>query len=113
MNRIVAILRLLAILLCLVPFTNVRQVAGKNARLAAPASPASESRVPGGEEEDHRESADGKERLLSLSRYRPPARWQIDTLTHAYSRITRALLPITSPSDVDPFHNGLGTPYLC
>jgi hypothetical protein len=115
MTRIGTTLRILAILLCLVPFTSARQASGAFAPCpAATPSPGNETPAPPAEEEDERETASAKERLLAHSRHRPLARQQIDMLplpraSHAPPAPQRP----TSPCDADPFRNGLGSPYRC
>ena len=113
MNRVGAIVCSLILAACLVPFTNTRQAAGALAPFVplAPAAPASEE--PRGED-DARET-DAKERLTAQAKHRPPVRELIGTLPPAHA----AHLPFTSrvratpPVAVDPFRNGLGTPYRC
>ena len=110
MNRVGVIVCSLILAVCLVPFTNTRQAAGALAPFVLPA-PASE--VPRGED-DARET-DAKERLGAQAKHRVPVRELIDTLPPAHA----AHLPFTSrvratpPVAVDPFRNGLGTPYRC
>lgn len=116
MTRIGAILRLLAILLCLVPFTSARQ-----ARMAfapplplIPVAPENETPAPDSEEDDEREAADARERLLTRSHHRPTAGHPIDVLplpraSHAPAAPERP----ASPRAADPFRNGLGSPYRC
>jgi hypothetical protein len=116
MVRTREIVRSLMILLCLMPFTSVRQASGALAPLfpAAPVAPVNEVPVPAGEEDDERETANGKERLVSHSRHRAAARPRIvlPPLAHHKPFAPSANRP-TSPVDPDPFHNGLGSPYRC
>jgi hypothetical protein len=114
MTRLGATLRLLAILLCLVPFTSARQAVGKGAPPASAAGPGSESPAPAGEEDDEREAAGAKERLVSQPRHRPPLGGRSGTLPLLRpARASPAHGRPASPFDADPFRNGLGSPYRC
>lgn len=101
------------ILLCLVPFSSARQAAGIFSP-GAPLSPVNEAPAPVNEEDDERETADAKERIVSQSRHRLAGPTGIGLLPLASNRHVPLLrhLP-TSPSASDPFRNGLGTPYRC
>jgi hypothetical protein len=111
MVRIVAIARVLMILLCLVPFSSARQASGVIAP-CAPLAPANET-PPVSEEDDERESVDGKERLVTQSRLRPPIRQQTTLLPRGHTTLNSPSNSLTSPADADPFHNGLGAHYRC
>jgi hypothetical protein len=111
MTRVGAIVRLLMLLACAVPFTSARQAwAAINPKAAAPAP-----FVPIQEEEDteREETAGGKEK----ARTSPPpsqrprvARFQTLHSGHAPRLLT--VIP-TSPAPIDPFRNGLGCPFRC
>lgn len=116
MLRFGAIIRTLMLVVCLAPFASVQQAAGALApyfpRTLAPAgeSPA----APTSEEDDEREN-DGKERHSTAPRHRAPTRelliWLPPAVAPHRTHVTR---PRTSPPvAVDPFRNGLGTPYRC
>ena len=115
MIRFGAIVRAVMLVVCLVPFTSVQQASGALAPFL-PITPVSESEAPGAPvgEEDERET-DGKERHASASRHHTPVRELVDKLppTHASHRIHVARIQSTPPVAVDPFRNGLGTPYRC
>jgi hypothetical protein len=112
MVRIVAIARVLMTLLCLVPFSNARQASGAIAP-CAPLAPVNETPPPVSEEDDERESVDGKERLVTQSRLRLPIRQQITLLPRGHTKLNSPSNSLTSPADADPFHNGLGAHYRC
>jgi hypothetical protein len=103
------------LLLCLVPFSNAQQM---NKTLAPyiplPASLANDAPTPISEEDDERESADGKERIPSQSRDRLPARQHrsLLPLVH-FTHHSLPHSPLAAPFDADPFHNGLGSHYRC
>ena len=112
MNRVGAIVRVLMLAACLVPFTNTRQAAGALAPFVplAPAAPVTEA--PGGEEDDERES-DPSERLTTEARHRPPVRERTDVLPPARAFHLPPRARTAPPVPADPFRNGLGTPYRC
>jgi hypothetical protein len=114
MARPGAILRLLAVLLCLLPFGTVRQAGGKFAPARAPFALPGEAPAPA-EEEDERETAVAKERLTSPARSRLPACRPTGTLLPlpAAPRLPAPGERPSSPFDADPFRNGLGSPYRC
>jgi len=103
---------------CLVPFTGARQAQGVLAPLIplAPSTPLSEAPAPVREEdENERETADGKERLASHTQRRVLVREQTGNLPAAHaSHYTRfSQVQVSPPVQVDPFCNGLGSPYRC
>lgn len=115
MIRIVDIVRMVMILLCLVPFSNVRQMSGALAVYipTMPAAPMNESPAPVSEEDDERETAGVKERLVSQARHRSAFHM---TLLPLYGHSLPSLASTvhrSTPFDADPFRNGLGTPYRC
>jgi hypothetical protein len=112
-----AIVRCLMVLLCLVPFLSAQQMSQAFAHSlpSAPLVPLSEAPAPVNEEDDER-ATEVKERLAAQSRHRAPLRHQIGSLPRAHvachsPRSSDSRLP--SPSDPDPFRNGLGSPYRC
>lgn len=117
MIRLGAIVRLLMLAACLVPFTSARQAVSAFAPFV-PLSPLaagnSEAPAPVSEEDDERET-DGKERLSACSRHRPAAHEPVgDPRTARAARGAHSVGARTKPLvPVDHFCNGLGTPYRC
>lgn len=117
MLRVGAIVRLLMLLAALAPFTSERQAQAALAPYVplAPLAPVNEAPAPVNEEDDERETAGGKERLSAHSRHRPPARHLVAQLSASHPRpdSRRSSVRSTPAFPVDPFRNGLGTPYRC
>ncbi len=117
MAQLGAIVRLLMLVACLVPFTSARQAVSAFAPfvpLTPLAAGSSEAPAPVSEEDDERETA-GKERLSASSRQRPAVREHVgDLQTSHASRHAHPVGVRTKPTvPVDHFRNGLGTPYRC
>jgi hypothetical protein len=116
MVQVGAIVRFLMLAVCLVPFTSARQAAVALAPYVplAPGGPVNEAPAPVNEEDDERET-DGKERLTAQAKHRPAAREQIGNLPRTRSPHPSRLSAVrtTPPVAVDPFRNGLGSPYRC
>jgi hypothetical protein len=114
MTRVGAIVRLLMLLACAVPFTSARQAwAAINPKAAGPASPA--PFVPVQEEEDteREEAAGGKEKARTPP---PPShRPRAARSQPLYCGQAPLLLAVatSSPAPIDPFRNGLGCPFRC
>jgi hypothetical protein len=108
------IVRLIMLAACLVPFTNIRQVGAILAH--KPAAPS--QTMPAQQEEDdseREEQAGSKERAAHprLERQLPSEQLldvlpPILTLGPAAGRVARS-----APTPLDPFRNGLGSPYRC
>jgi hypothetical protein len=113
MIRVGAIVRLLMLAACVVPFTSARQAAAFAPN--SPAVPAPTSPAPVQEEEDtqRQEEANGKEKARTPSP--PPNRPSAASAQTLYSRPLTApgTSPAPSPSPIDPFRNGLGCPFRC
>jgi hypothetical protein len=112
MTRIGAIVRLLMLLACAVPFTSARQAwATMNPRTAntAPAP-----FVPIQEEEDteREEAAGGKEKVRTSPPPHHPRAVRTQTLHAGHAPRLLTVIP-TSPAPLDPFRNGLGCPFRC
>lgn len=101
---------------CLVPFTSARQAAAALAPYVpvAPGGPVNEAPAPVNEEDDERETA-GKERLAAQAKHRPATHERIRNSTGTHTAHPSRLSPVrtTPPGAVDPFRNGLGSPYRC
>ncbi|MCI0701600.1 MAG: hypothetical protein L0241_11005 [Planctomycetia bacterium] len=118
MTRLCAIVRLLMVATCLVPFTSARQAEGALAPVIplAPSAPMSEAPAPVREEDENERETDGKERLQAAhTQRRAPVREQIATLpsTHASHRTRFSEVQVSPIVPVDHFCNGLGSPYRC
>ena len=116
MLRLGAIVRLLMLAACLLPFASARQAAAALAPVVplAPVAPPGESPPPPSEEDDERET-DAKERPSAQAKHRPPVRELIDRLppAHAARPTSAPRIRTTPPVAADPFRNGLGSPYRC
>ena len=116
MVRFGAIVRFLMLAVCLVPFTSARQAAAALAPYvpAAPGGPLNEAPVPVSEEDDERETG-SKERLAAQAKHRPATRERVGSSTGAHTAHPSRLSPVCTkpPVAVDPFRNGLGSPYRC
>ena len=114
MLRFGAIVRLLMLTACLVPFTSARQAATALAPFV-PLAPATTAEAPAPVEEDDERETAGKERLSASAKHRPPVRELIDHLPHAHSPLLSSSLRerAAPPVAADPFCNGLGSPYRC
>lgn len=113
MLRVGAIVRFLMLAVCLAPWASARQA---GAALApnlplTPGAPFTEAPVPVGEEDDERET-DAKQRSAAHAKARPATRGGGFGAPAARSA-PRALPRATPPVPVDPFRNGLGSPYRC
>ena len=117
MRRLGAIFRFLAIVLCLVPVTNTQQAPGVLAPFVpvVPAPAGNAPANPASEEDDERETEDGKERVASPNRHRLAVRELTGQLppVHASNLPHVARVRTSPPVAADPFRNGLGTPYRC
>lgn len=111
-----AIVRFLMLAVCLVPFTSARQTLAILAPQVSPTpgGPTNEAPIPGGEEDDERET-DAKERVVAQAKHRSAAREQIGCLprAHAAHFVHLSDVRTTPPVAADPFRNGLGSPYRC
>lgn len=113
MTRLGVILRLVMLALCLVPFTSPRQASAAFA--PTPAGPVAPE-APGQEEDGGREEeVDAGKGRVAESR---AARRTL--LVRSVTRLLPAQLPghfsvciARSPAPLDPFRNGLGSPYRC
>ena len=112
MTRVGAIVRLLMLLACAVPFTSARQAwAATNPRAA---NTAPTPFIPIQEEEDteREESAGGKEKARTSPPSRHPRAVRSQPLHPG--RAPKLLAVVTScPAPADPFRNGLGCPFRC
>ena len=113
MTRFGFIVRLFMMAACLVPFTSTRQV---GALLAlAPTAPTQNAPAPQ-EDDSERSEQIGREKDRS-SRPRLDSRLGLQCIICSRSRsIHRIESPVEAgagPAPVDPFRNGLGSPYLC
>ena len=112
MIRVGAIVRLLMLAACLVPFTSTRQASAAFA--LTPATPLAPT-APIQEEEDtqRQEEANGKEKARTPSP--PPNHPSAASAQSLYARPLTApgTSPAPSPAPVDPFRNGLGCPFRC
>ena len=111
-----AIIRVLMLLLCVVPFASARQAGSAFAPILPrlPLAPVSGAPAPV-EEEDERETSERQERLHANSRQRAFSRtWVGNQLIkrHPLSAPQVSARP-AAPFDADPFRNGLGSPYRC
>jgi hypothetical protein len=118
MTGVGAIVRLLMLAACLVPFTSTRQAVAF--ALISPVAPAPNSTpnsplpAPVSEEEETERSpevaAKEKTRKSAPAASRPSAvsSWRL----HAHPSTPRTS-PTRSPSPIDPFSNGLGCPFRC
>ncbi len=115
MLRVGAIVRVLMLAACLVPFTNTRQAETVLAPVVpiSPGGPVNEAPVPVNED-DERET-DGKERLTAQTKHRHAVREPSGQgpQVHAAHSSRPYSVRTTPPVAVDPFRNGLGTPYRC
>jgi hypothetical protein len=113
MLRATAIVRLLMILACVLPFPSARQVVTACAP-GVPLAPVSEREAPGGED-DERSTSDDEERLSTQHSVRRHARHQVGCLPPAHVSHPSHRIPswLSPPAPLDPFCNGLGTPYRC
>jgi hypothetical protein len=116
MVRFGAIVRFLMLAVCLVPFTSARQavIALAPCVPVAPGGPLNEAPAPVNEEDDERET-DVKERLTAQAKHRPATGERVGNSTGAHTARPSRLSPVctTPPGPVDPFRNGLGSPYRC
>jgi hypothetical protein len=113
MTGVGAIVRLLMLAACLVPFTSTRQAAVF--ALTSPVSPAPTSPAPVSEEEETERlpevAAKEKTRRSGPPAGRPSA--VSARPPHAHPSTTPNTFPTRSPSPIDPFRNGLGCPFRC
>lgn len=112
MTQLGAIVRLIMLAACLVPFTNIRQV---GAVLAfKPALPVQTAPQPQ-EDDSEREEEVSK---LRVSNLRLEKQLPDDQLLYTLPPILSLGPPAgwatcSAPSPLDPFRNGLGSPYRC
>ena len=110
-----AIVRFLMLSVCLVPITSTQQAACVLAPHVplTPGGPVNEAPAPVNED-DERET-DVKERLSAHAKHRPAPRTQVGSLPPVHASHPSRLSDVCTspPAAVDPFRNGLGSPYRC
>ncbi len=116
MLRFGAIVRLLMLAACLVPFTSQRQAVGALSPYVpltplAPVAPANEAPV--SEEDDEREN-DARGHSAAPAKHRT-AREASGLLPPGFATHPTRFIRVrgTPPVAADPFCNGLGSPYRC
>ena len=112
MTQLGAIVRLIMLAACLVPFTNIRQVGSLLA--FKPSLPAQTAPLPQ-EDDSEREEEVSK---LRVSNVRPEKQLPDDRLLYMLPSVLNLGSPTgrvtpSAPSPLDPFRNGLGSPYRC
>jgi hypothetical protein len=109
-----AIVRLLMLGTCLVPFTSTRQAALFVSAPPVSSAPTTPAPPPSEEEETERGqevTAKEKARRSAALASRPPA--ASARPLHANPVALPSKSPTRSPSPIDPFRNGLGCPFRC
>jgi hypothetical protein len=105
------VLRLVMVAVCVLPFASPRQVA--NAFGFPPPVFAQSPTTPVGEEEENERTEDAKGRVGHQVQYRPAPPKLLDRLPQLPPTASRAASVRECPSPLDPFRNGLGSPYRC
>jgi hypothetical protein len=108
MTQLCAIVRLLMLAACLMPFTSVRQAGVALAPMLPllPVAPAGQAPAPVNEE-DERETADGKERLNASQAHRRAPHTARSSPRFRPPRPRRSICSVTAsalPIAVSPFH---------
>ena len=107
-------LRLLVAVGCLVPFSGARAIASALG-FAPPATAlvGQHPSTPGNEEEETERAESAKEAISRTDRRsdRPDSPGRVFTVTPFGKPL--AVHPIPCPAPLDPFRNGLGSPYRC
>jgi hypothetical protein len=113
MTHLGFVVRLLMLAACLVPFTNIRQVGA----ILALKSVVPTQTAPMSQEDDseREEQPSGRERAAHLrvegQSLDEQLLYVLPPILTAGSSVARSARP--APSPLDPFRNGLGSPYRC
>jgi len=112
MSRIGILIRLFMLVACAVPIGNLRQAGS----LLAFAPVASSPVLPPSQEDDNERSEESGKNRSAQPRLDPPKNPPAPAQRLVHLNASRPLQSIAPPAgalSVDPFRNGLGTPYRC